>query len=50
MECLDARFEGMTFVITGSKSFANRKGAAEVIEGKGGRVTAWSMLRQRIWI
>ena len=39
-EVSDARFEGMTFVITGSvEHFANRKELQEVIEGKGGRVT-----------
>ena len=39
-EASDARFEGITFVITGSvEHFANRKELQEVIEGKGGRVT-----------
>ena len=39
-EVSDARFEGMTFVITGSvEHFANRNEVKELIESLGGKVT-----------
>ena len=39
-EASDARFEGMTFVITGSvEHFANRKELQELIESKGGKAS-----------
>ena len=40
VETMDAIFEGMTFVITGSvEHFANRKELQEVIESRGGKTT-----------
>ena len=40
VETMDAIFEGMTFVITGSvEHFANRKELQEVIESRGGKAT-----------